>query len=214
MARPRQLASGTRDAIFQAARLEFAAKGFAATRVEALASRAGVNKALIYYYFGSKLGLFRELIRQEMSRFVSELRVVAESDDSAEGKIGRWVATLADHLERNPSLPPILLRELADGGTHLDDDTLRQMTSILPMIAGILAQGRHEGAFGDADPITLHFMLLGSLVLVTSNAPIRKRIRELGFAQPPVDIAPFVRYLQGVTIRSLRKEPTHDEPTA
>jgi TetR/AcrR family transcriptional regulator len=214
MARSRQTTSGAREAILDAARQEFAARGFGAARVATLASRAKVNKALIYYYFGSKLGLYREMIRQGMTSFVTTLRTVAEGPGSAEAKVSRWVEALAQHLDDNPSLPPILLRELADGGVHLDNDTLRHMTTMVPMIAGILAQGRREGVFGEADPIALHFMLLGSLVLVTSNAPIRRRVRDLGFAQPPLDIAPFVLHLQEVALRSLRKDLTHADSTA
>lgn len=214
MARARRAVSEAREAILHAARDEFATRGFAAARVEGLARRAGVNKALIYYYFGSKLGLYREMIRHGMLGFVARLRAVAEGPGDAEAKVNRWVEELAAHLTENPSLPPILLRELADGGVHLDNETLRHMTTIVPMIAKILAQGRREGVFLEADPIALHFMLLGSLVLVTSNAPIRRRVRELGLAQPPLDISPFIHHLQQVALRSLCKDPTHADPTA
>ncbi len=213
MARSRNPPSEARDAILLAAREEFAIRGFAAARVEALATRADVNKALIYYYFGNKLGLYREVLRHGISGFVARLAAVAASDVPAEDKVRRWVQELAAHLTENPSLPPILLRELADGGVHLDNDTLRHMTTIVPMIHGIISEGRRSGAFTEADPIALHFMLLGSLVLVTSNAPIRRRIRDLGLAQPPLDLAPFVRYLQDVALRSLRKDPVHADPT-
>ena len=214
MARPRNPASDARIAILLAARDEFAQRGYAAARVEALAGRARVNKALIYYYFGSKLGLYREVLREGISGFVARLRAVAAADAPPDDKVRRWVEEIAAHLSENSSLPPILLRELADGGQHLDNDTLRHMTSIVPMIQRIVAEGRQAGSFADADPITLHFVLLGSLVLFTSNAPIRRRVRDLGLAQPPLEIEPFVRHLQDVVLRSLRKDPTHADSTA
>jgi TetR/AcrR family transcriptional regulator len=212
--KPRQINTESRDTILRVGRDEFAARGFAASRVDELARRAKVNKALIYYYFGSKLGLYREVLRDGMTGFIARLRVVASSPDSPEAKVGRWVQELASHLVENPSLPPVLLRELADGGVHLDTETLRHMTSIVPMIQRIIVEGQEAGVFVEADPIAFHFMLLGSLVLFTSNAPIRRRIRELGLAQPPLDINPFVRHLQDVTLRSLRKDPTHADRTA
>jgi TetR/AcrR family transcriptional regulator len=63
----------TKARILEAAMAEFAAKGFAATRVSDIAERAGVNKQLISYYFGGKEGLYAELAKQwqEISAQVS-----------------------------------------------------------------------------------------------------------------------------------------------
>lgn len=54
----------TKRRILEAATAEFGAKGFAAARVSDIAERAGVNKQLISYYFGSKEGLYNELTKQ------------------------------------------------------------------------------------------------------------------------------------------------------
>ena len=57
----------TRERILAAARKEFAAKGFDGARVEAIARRAHVAKGLIFYYFQSKEGLFRELAEERIA---------------------------------------------------------------------------------------------------------------------------------------------------
>ena len=57
-------AAATRQRILEAARQEFAAKGYDGARVDAIAQRAEVNKALLYYYFKSKEGLLQELLEQ------------------------------------------------------------------------------------------------------------------------------------------------------
>lgn len=57
-------AERTRQALLDAARAEFAAKGRAGARVSAIAERAGVNKQLISYYFGGKDGLYDAIIRE------------------------------------------------------------------------------------------------------------------------------------------------------
>lgn len=56
----------TKEKIFQAAKREFAERGFAGAKLEAVARRAGVNKALVHYYFNSK----EELYRQVHARFL------------------------------------------------------------------------------------------------------------------------------------------------
>ena len=57
----------TRTRILSAALKEFAARGFAGARVDAIARRADINKRMLYHYFGSKGGLFREVLRRKIT---------------------------------------------------------------------------------------------------------------------------------------------------
>jgi AcrR family transcriptional regulator len=74
MARPAKTDGGakrnpvrTRERILSAALKEFAAKGFAGARVDAIARRASINKRMLYHYFGDKEHLFREVLRRKMT---------------------------------------------------------------------------------------------------------------------------------------------------
>jgi AcrR family transcriptional regulator len=58
----------TRERILEAALAEFAAKGFAGARVDAIAASASINKRMLYHYFGDKEGLFREVLRKKMAQ--------------------------------------------------------------------------------------------------------------------------------------------------
>jgi AcrR family transcriptional regulator len=62
-----------REAILNAALDEFAARGFAATRLEDVAARAGIAKGTIYLYFHSKQSLFQELVRTALSPVVGKV---------------------------------------------------------------------------------------------------------------------------------------------
>ena len=75
MARPVKIAAvplrdpkRTRERILSAALKEFAARGFAGARVDAIAHRADINKRMLYHYFGNKEHLFREVLRLKMSQ--------------------------------------------------------------------------------------------------------------------------------------------------
>jgi TetR/AcrR family transcriptional regulator len=57
----------TRERILSAALKEFAAKGFAGARVDAIARRASINKRMLYHYFGNKEKLFRAVLRQKIA---------------------------------------------------------------------------------------------------------------------------------------------------
>jgi AcrR family transcriptional regulator len=69
----------TKERILAAALHEFSAKGISGARVDAIAARAKVNKRMLYYYFGSKDGLFREILR----RRVDENEAAIQSADVA-----------------------------------------------------------------------------------------------------------------------------------
>src|SRR6185503_11641206 len=69
-----------RDAILAGALDEFAARGFAATRLEDVAKRARVAKGTIYLHFADKEALFQELIRMELSPVVAALENVSHAD--------------------------------------------------------------------------------------------------------------------------------------
>jgi AcrR family transcriptional regulator len=210
VAAPRQRIKGDRRAaILRAATQEFSDRGFAAAGVDRIARRARVNKALLYYYFGSKLALYREVVAVGIQALEQRLAVVADSPARADQKIHRWVEELSAFLADHPAMTPLMLRELADGGRHFDAVTLRRMVSILPKVIRIVEQGRKEGTFGETDPLALHFVILGSTMLFNANTPIRRRVNQLGIAQPPIDVTPFVRYLQQVALRMLRKDAHH-----
>jgi len=124
---PRRSARDSRQLIFKAAAVEFAERGYAAAGVDRIAEKARVNKAMIYYHFGSKADLYREVL-QDMFRAVSaRARAIADGDGTPEAKFDTWVATLVEEAAARPHFPPIMLRELASGGEHLDPDTVRTL---------------------------------------------------------------------------------------
>ena len=72
--------SERREAILDAALAEFAARGFATTRLDDIARRAGVAKGTLYLYFRDKENLFKELVRFRLSPFVGAIRNAATED--------------------------------------------------------------------------------------------------------------------------------------
>src|SRR5436190_19536697 len=72
----------TQERILRAAFKEFAAKGFAGARVDAIAQRAAINKRMLYHYFGDKEALFREVLRRKIEQ--RQAWGVATPDDPRE----------------------------------------------------------------------------------------------------------------------------------
>lgn len=214
MARPKRGSRpDTRTQILHAALAEFSARGYAATGVDQIARKAKVNKALLYYYFGSKQRLYHELLRDQFGILVTALRAVADQAGDAPAKMDRYIATLLQHLDQQSQLAPMMLRELADGGRHLDESLMREMVMLPAVLFRIIGQGRAEGTFRSVDPLMLHFVLIGTAMVMASNAPLRKRVRQLGLAEPPVDLTPVISQLQSLVRRTILEDPS-DAPDA
>jgi len=94
---------------------EFAELGFAGARVDRIAGRAGVNKAMIYYHFTSKEGLHGAVLEHIVAEMVGRLRQSADSADSLEDLLGRFADVHISIFHRTPQMRQIILRELADG---------------------------------------------------------------------------------------------------
>src|SRR3954462_3976057 len=103
--RPRRIRLGAAPAH------ESAARGFAGARVDRIARRARVNKAMLYYHFGSKQSLYRALIRQIFTTAADRLRTVAAGDAPPERKVEQLVAAFAAFIDEHAHFPSIMLRE-------------------------------------------------------------------------------------------------------
>jgi len=99
----------TKAKLLEAARHEFSAKGIAGARVDAIAEAAGVNKQLVYYYFGSKDGLFREILRQRLA----QPKGVPADDSPTTG--ARLAAAAQTHLD-DPDYVRLLMWEGLEAG--------------------------------------------------------------------------------------------------
>ena len=109
-------APSSRRRILDAAAREFAARGFDGAKVDRIAGRARVNKAMLYYHFRSKADLYREILH-DLFRGVAQavMRVRAGSGD-AESQVRGFIAAIAAEALTRPHFPAIWLREIADGG--------------------------------------------------------------------------------------------------
>jgi TetR/AcrR family transcriptional regulator len=204
MARPAKVSP---DRILAAAAAEFAARGYAGARVDRIARRARVNKAMLYYHFRSKQGLYRALLRQTFTEAGRTLARIADAEGSPVDKLDRAIAAMAAFIAQHTYFPAIMLREVAEGGAHLDHDTIAALAAIPVAVAAIVQDGVARRAFRPVHPLAAYFSMLAPLVVYLAGAPIRKKLA----AQHPVDLpvlAPeaFVSHVQDTMRRALAYE--------
>jgi TetR/AcrR family transcriptional regulator len=167
------------DRILAAAALEFAERGFAGARVDRIARRANVNKAMLYYHFKSKDRLYKTLIRDMFTRAAERLQSVARSGGSPGEKLDRAIAGFAAFIEEHAFFPAIMLREVAEGGAHLDRATLKALAAVPMAVGGIVQEGVAAGDFRAVHPVFAYFTMLAPIVFYLAGTPIRKEISHL-----------------------------------
>src|SRR5215207_6076320 len=106
----------TRARILAAATEVFATIGFAGARVDDIAARAGVNKAMLYYHVGDKEQLYATVLTETIDRVPPALRKALEKVDTPAEKLRCVLETLASFGTNHPHFVPIMLREVASGG--------------------------------------------------------------------------------------------------
>ncbi len=200
-------AVGTRELIFAAAASDFSTRGFDGVSVDAIASAAGVNKAMIYYHFEDKLGLYRAVVRDMLGAVGAAVTESAHGAGSPDAKIARFIQILANLRESRPWFPPLMMREMADGAPRLDPDTLLMMKAVFVGFSSILDAGVAARVFRKVNPVLAYLTILGPLLL---NA-----VRERAAATPgrshlpmfvPVDRRELVTHMQLTALRMLAKD--------
>lgn len=110
----------TEEKIKEAARKVFLKKGYAATRTRDIAEEAGINLALLNYYFRSKEKLFSHVMLEKMQQFFGALfSVINDPSTKLEIKIDLIVNNYIDMLLENPDLPLFVLSEIKADPGHL-----------------------------------------------------------------------------------------------
>jgi TetR/AcrR family transcriptional regulator len=155
---------GTEGKILEAARDEFAEYGLAGARVDRIAQRAGVNKAMIYYHFSSKENLYHEVFRSFFRHVAGLMKETLDRRRSLEDLVREVADLYARLVIKVSSMRPVMLRELANPHS----DILGQIADILiesglpRVIFEKLTEGQAEGTVRDINvrQATLSFILM------------------------------------------------------
>src|SRR5918994_5340298 len=201
--------------ILAAAAVEFAARGYAGARVDRIARRARVNKAMLYYHFRSKQGLYRALLRDTFGRAAERLRASAATGTTPAEQLDLVIGGIAAFIQQHRHFAAIMLREIAERGAHLDAETLVALAALPRIVAGIIQRGVDEKAFRPVHPLAAYFSMLAPLVVYLAGAPIRERLsaQHLG-GGPMLEHDAFVRYIQDSMRRALAgADDLHARPT-
>ncbi|HEU4628597.1 MAG TPA: TetR/AcrR family transcriptional regulator [Gemmatimonadaceae bacterium] len=159
----------TEQRILQAARTVFVRRGTSGARMQEIAAEAGVNQALLHYYFRSKDRLAEAVFREVAGRLVPAVMRVLGSDAPVEAKVERFVHLYIDTVRQNPFLPGYLLAELHHHPERLtalqDAFGLEPARMAETLVQRLGAQLRERAAAGTMRPIAPQQFVVNLLAL-------------------------------------------------
>jgi len=195
----------TRQRILDAASRDFADRGFSGARVDEIARRAGVNKAMLYYHVGNKQDLYTAILKRNFDRLDEALVGAVTAEGSTPDRLQATIAGVARALKANPDHPRIVLREFASGGANLQPEVLERLVKILGMVRNLLADGVRSEEFRATDPIMTHLTLVGASLILNAVTPLADRVAEIDpeirFPDDDADVGLFLTdlLLNGIT---------------
>jgi len=164
--------AATRQKLLAAARREFAASGLAGARVDEIAARAGVNKQLVYHYFGDKDALYLAVLEWVYEEIRAQERKLNLAGLPPERAIRKLVESSFDHLAAHPDFIVLLNDENRGGARHVRGSRrLEAMHSpLVSLVSTILKQGVRAGSFRrGVDPVQLYISIAGLSYFFFSN---------------------------------------------
>ena len=168
----------SRAAILKAAVGEFAQEGVAGARTDAIARSAGVNKALLYYYFKDKEALYQAVLDQVFGGVRAAIHTALAQELSPREKLASYVRAHFDYIASNPLFPRIVQAEFLRAG-HGDPSRLQRLAKqyfrpVFQELSGLLQEGAQSGDFRRVDP--LHFIpsMISVIVFYFNTAPVIK----------------------------------------
>jgi len=154
----------TEQKVLEAARSIFQKKGFFGARMDEIASKAGVNKALLHYYFRSKEKLFDKIFQEAVGEFIHKVVSVLNGDLPLDVKIYRTVDMYSHMLSHNKDLPLFVLSTLQENPDLIIRMIKDSQGEFLPNLS---QQLQHEYEAGNIAKISTHefFINLVSLTI-------------------------------------------------
>lgn len=167
----------TEEKIKAAAYKLFTRKGYAGTRTRDIAEEAGINLALLNYYFRSKEKLFDLIMADNMKQFMFGIFAIANDEKTGyEDKITRIVNAYIDMLTVQPDMPIFVLSEIRYDPGGLIEKMKLDSTVMHSYFVKQLKQAIEAGEIEPINPLQILMNILGLTIFPFIGSPLLKKI--------------------------------------
>ena len=155
-------AARTRDDILEVATAEFAANGYAGARVDEIAARTRTTKRMIYYYFGSKEGLYLAVLE----RVYAQIRRVERGINVEELSPADALRTVAEATYHHHTTHEAFIQLVSIENIHRAEHVrqsqtiLRENATAITLLQEVIERGVQDGSFrDDVDAVDVHMII-------------------------------------------------------
>lgn len=191
--------------ILDAAMSVFAEEGFAGARVDEIARRAGVNKAMLYYHVGDKAALYEKVLVRNFDRLLEAVAEAAQKEAEPADRLRAVIHSLTDLTDELDEHPRIVMHEIAAGGANLPIAALMRMAQAFAAVAGIVSEGIEQGSMRDVNPLLTHVTLISAVIFGSAIRPVGARMRAMDVPVELPNPAEYAEHLTDLLLHGLLK---------
>jgi TetR/AcrR family transcriptional regulator len=168
----------TESQILDAARKIFLEKGMAAARMQEIADEAGINKALLHYYFRSKEKLFERIFGEVIEKISGGLQSIFEQEMSILNRLNAIIDVYIDVLYGNRYLPLFVLNEMNYNPERFTELFKQHIVVHMQKFFTQIQQEVNEGRINPIHPLHLLLNVLGLIIFPFATIPVISRITD------------------------------------
>jgi len=169
---------GTEDKILEAAKKVFHRKGYEGARMQEIADEAGINKALLHYYFRSKEKLFEAVFEDAFSGIMRLVSTIFFSDKPLKDKIQAFLSSYLNIITENSYIPWFIINGIYERPEQIKAIFDKQDTNPLQLMKLLRSQVRKEYGV-DIDPFQIWLNILSLSIFPVIAKPLVREIFQL-----------------------------------
>ncbi|MBK8425993.1 MAG: TetR/AcrR family transcriptional regulator [Lewinellaceae bacterium] len=174
------IAVSTEETILEAARKVFMQKGFAAARMCEIAKIAGINQALLHYYFRSKDRLFEVIFAQQSQNFYANIISILHSDVPFFEKLRMMIAKEIEKISSAPYLPMFILNEMHSNPERMQcNGSVDRNTHFFKTFSELVEKEYEAGRIRKVCPQQLFLSIMGITMFPFLAQPMIKMALEI-----------------------------------
>ncbi|MEX1055621.1 MAG: TetR/AcrR family transcriptional regulator [Rhodothermales bacterium] len=169
--------------IFEAACDVFQEQGYEGARMQEIADRAGINKAMLHYYYRSKDRLFEEVFRLSALKVIPRVLDVVRTDAPIQEKLVGVVHAYVDLLRANPHVPSFVLQELRRNPGRLRQFISRHAQGVFSKLSEEIRDAAARGEMREIEPEHLIANVIGLCVFPFIARPMLQTLTGMDDAR-------------------------------
>jgi AcrR family transcriptional regulator len=205
-----------RDQLLDAAERLFAQQGFSRTTVKQIGRAAGVNSALLYYYFGDKERLYRAVLERLIGAMVRSTMDRLEAEGPASAKLRGFIEAQSQTVLDHPNLPKLIVREMVDHDAAHSVEQMRHVAATsFKRLCDLIQTGQTQGRFrSDVDPKFAAISIVAQVAYFFLARPaISVLLGSTKQELPPDLVRAFTRHAADFALAALAPGRSASSPT-